>query len=75
MASYQDLESRLITVEKKIDFVMKSIRLSQPSPLVGMPPTLISMLDLYTESLRAGLEIIDVPKEDLIENGTDNSAQ
>ena len=61
MPSYQAIDTDLRTVEAKVDFIMKSIRLSRPSPIVGAPPTTVSMLDLFTESRRAGLEIVDPP--------------
>lgn len=57
MASYQDLETRIISLESKLDFVMDLIRIAQQSPLVGMPPTVVSLKDMYTESKRAGLAL------------------
>ena len=57
MASYQDLEVRVKTLEDKIDFVMQAIRIGRPSALVGMPPIVMSLFDLYSESKRAGLTI------------------
>ena len=61
MSSYQDLDTRLHALEDKLDFVMTAIRLGKPSPILGMPPLVVSMKDLYTESRRAGLTITDVP--------------
>lgn len=56
MASVQEMETKLAQVERKIDFAMKAIKLMQQSPLMGMPPRVVSLLDLYIESNRAGLE-------------------
>ena len=56
MASVQEMETKLAQLERKLDFVMNVIRVGQPSPLVGMPPRVMSLLDLYLESSRAGLE-------------------
>ena len=57
MASVQEMETKLDQIGRKLDFVMKVFRISQPSPLVGMPPRVMSLLDLYLEASRAGLEI------------------
>lgn len=70
MASVQEMETKLAQVERKIDFAMKSIKLMQQSPLVGMPPRVVSLLDLYTESQRAGLTIAEPDvKEGEVVNG------
>lgn len=57
MASYQDIETRLRVIEDMVVFVMDLIRIAQQSPLVGMPPTVVSLKDMYTESKRAGLAL------------------
>ena len=59
MSSYQQVETKLAQIERQLEFVMKAIRIAQPSVLVGMPPKVLSLLDLYHESQRAGLEISD----------------
>lgn len=57
MASYQDLEVRVKTIEDKLDFVLNAIRIGQPSKIIGAPPIVMSLFDLYIESKRAGLTI------------------
>ena len=57
MASVQEMETKIAQLERKLDFVMNVFRISQPSPLVGMPPRVMSLFDLYLEASRAGLEI------------------
>lgn len=59
MASYQEIETKLEQVRDKVDFVMNAIRVAQPSALVGAPPRVASLFDLYTESRRAGLIIVN----------------
>ena len=63
MASSQELETKIAQLERKLEFVMNAIRVGQPSPLVGMPPRVLSLLDLYTESQRAGLTIAPTVEE------------
>ena len=55
MASVQEMETKLSQLERKVDFVMKAIRVAQQSPLVGMPPRVSSLFDLYLESQQVGL--------------------
>ena len=57
MASYQELETRLTQLQRMVEFVMKSISLAQPSPLVGAPPKVVSMFDLYHAANQAGVSI------------------
>ena len=57
MSSYQTVETDLVQLKDQVEFVMKAIRIAQPSPLMGMPPRVMSLFDLYTESKRAGLVI------------------
>ena len=59
MASYQDIETRLRTVEDKLNFAMNLIRVAQQSFLEGFPPRVVSLNDMYIESRRAGLEIVE----------------
>lgn len=68
MASTQEMEVAVKVLEAKIDFVMNAIRVGQPSPLVGMPPRILSLLDLYRESRAVGLEPAEV-KEGEVVNG------
>jgi hypothetical protein len=57
MASYQDIDTRLRTVEAKINFAMNAVKVAQASPIVGGPPHVVSLLDIYLESLRANLTL------------------
>ena len=59
MASVQEMDTRLEQVGRMVEFVMKAISVAQPSPLVGMPPRVTSLFNLYHESQKAGL-VIDV---------------
>lgn len=61
MASYQAIDTDLRAVEDKVDFIMNLIKIATPSPLVGAPPRVVSLLDMYTESRRAGLTIDTTP--------------
>ena len=63
MPSYQQIEVDLEQIKRKVDFIMKAIKMGRQSPLVGMPPTLVSMLDLYNEAQAAGLTIAEPEKE------------
>ena len=64
MASYQEIDTRLKTVEDKIEFVMQAIKVGQAPTIVGAPPRIMSLLDLYTESRKAGLVIDSTPAEE-----------
>lgn len=46
MASYQDLETRIITLEQKIEFVMRSFTIQNPLSPFGPPK---SLLKIYYE--------------------------
>ena len=63
MASTQEMDVAIKVLEDKVDFLMKAIRIGQPSPIIGMPPRVSSLLDLYQESKLAGLTIADEVKE------------
>lgn len=41
MASYQDLETRLVTLEKKIEFVLKAFQIITPDNPFAQPHTLL----------------------------------
>lgn len=60
--SYQDIETRLRTVEEKIDFTMKAFAVQrvERSPIVGSKRTVTtrSLLDLYRDMKGAGEEAI-----------------
>lgn len=53
MPSYQDIETRLLVVEDKIDFIMKSFPIRKKTPSTLMPGEFIvediNLLDLYRE--------------------------
>ena len=66
MASYQEIESRLRTVEGLLEFVSEAIKVGRQSPIVGAPPTVVSLKQLYQESKAAGLTIQTEPEQ---ENG------
>ena len=61
MASYQIIETDLNQLKDQVEFVMKAIRVAQPSALVGAPPRVVSLFDLYIESKKAGLVIVNDP--------------
>ena len=63
MASYQDLEVRVKTVEEKIDFIMNSMRMAAESTIVGAPPKILSLLDLYLASKNAGLRVVTTEEQ------------
>lgn len=51
MASYQDIETRVQVLERKVDFVMKQFKLGMPNGSVINPQMVIkSILDLYNEA-------------------------
>jgi hypothetical protein len=49
MPSYQDIETRLQQVERKIDHIMKAFSVIVPSKIEGGEPQKLTMLDLYLE--------------------------
>lgn len=49
MASYQDIETRLAAVERKLDYVMNNFTLSRVNPLTRQPEVK-TMLDIYHEA-------------------------
>ena len=57
MASYQEIDSAVKQLDRKLNFVMNAIRVAQQSAIVGAPPRVLSLLDLYQESQTAGLTI------------------
>jgi hypothetical protein len=49
MASYQDLSTRIETLEKKMEFVMRSFTVARPHPLGPGAMIVKNLLDLYLE--------------------------
>ena len=47
------VEDRLTLLERKVEFVMTAIRLTLGSPLAGMPPRQITMLEQFAQHERA----------------------
>ena len=66
MASTQEMDTAIRVLVDKIEFVMKSIKVGQQSPIVGAPPRVVSLLDLYSESKLAGLTIADEKPEEAV---------
>ena len=64
MASVQELDTQVRVLEDKVTFLLAAIRIQQASPLVGYPPRVLSLGDVYSESKRAGLVITDRPDQD-----------
>ena len=62
MSSYQEIESRLRSVEDLLEFVSQAIRIGHPSPILGAPSRVVSMKQLYQESKAAGLTIDTTPE-------------
>lgn len=58
MASYQDIETRLRSVEDRLDFTMKAFAVQriEKSKIIGGGDTVVnkSLLDLYRELSQAG---------------------
>lgn len=75
MASYQDIETRLIVVEDKIDMLMKMASVTKREPSTLMPgefvTTRLSLLDLYRELKREGVTLEEPVRETVTENGND----
>lgn len=65
MPSYQDIESRLITVEEKLDFMMKTFSVTKQYASVLVPGQVIretkNLLEVYREMKGLGAEIIPQP--------------
>ena len=63
MASYQDIDVRLSIVEDKIDLVMKSFQITKQYESILVPGQVIretkSLLDVYKELRREGVEVIN----------------
>lgn len=63
--SYQDIESRLRTVEDKIDFVMKTFSVTRAEQSILVPgqviQTTMTLLDVYREMKTQGAMIIPFP--------------
>jgi hypothetical protein len=61
--SYQDIDTRLRIVEDKLDLVMKVASVTKREPSTLMPGEFItsniSLLDLYREIKRQGLDVKD----------------
>mgnify|MGYP001606875618 CR=1 FL=1 len=62
MASYQDIETRLQQVERKVEFVMKAFAVVEQGNPFARPHTL---LDEYYKSLtKPAVFVTDLPSED-----------
>lgn len=48
-----NLANTINALTHKMMFVMTTVRVGQPSPIVGAPPTVKTLLDLYGEALEA----------------------
>jgi hypothetical protein len=65
MLSKQDLDVAVKVLQDKVDFVMRAFNVAQPSALVGVPPTVKSLLQVYYE-VKAGVPLqtsVDTPVE------------
>lgn len=76
MASYQDIETRLKTVEDKIDFVMTTFTVTKESRSRLMPAEVIretkTLLDVYREVKSTNLEIFPIspaPESNEVKDG------
>jgi hypothetical protein len=49
MPSVQELETKVLQLERMLHFVMTSFQGVQQSPIAGAPPRQVSMLDMYYE--------------------------
>ena len=67
MPSYQDIESRLRSVEEKIEFVMQMIKFPQRVGLIDPKTVIISLRDMYYATKAAGLAPDPTPPTSLIE--------
>lgn len=71
MASYQDIESRLRSVEEKLDWVMKQFTVQKREILPTLDPsgrplvkvTTKSLLDLYFDIKTGSLEVVQDPTD------------
>jgi hypothetical protein len=68
MASYQDIDSRLGVVERKIDFLMTMGQVTKRTPSLvdprGFTETSMTVLDLYHEMNRDNLDLTPAPAEE-----------
>ena len=58
MASYQDVESRVRTLESKVDFVMQQFKIKRVEGLIDQKVVEKSLLDLWREVQVGLIEII-----------------
>jgi hypothetical protein len=67
MSSYQDIDVRLSVVEDKLDLLMKMASITKREPSTLMPgefvTTRMSLLDLYREIRREGIDVLEAVKE------------
>jgi hypothetical protein len=67
MPSYQDIETRLRVTEDKLDLLMKMASITKREPSTLMPgefvTTRMSLLDLYREIRREGIDVLEAVKE------------
>ena len=68
MASVQEMETKIAQLARMVEFVMKAISVSQPSPLAGMPPRVTNLLNLYHASQQAGLAIADTLEGEVVDS-------
>ncbi len=54
MASIQELESKVLQLERMLVFVMNSFATVSPSRIIGGEPTKLTMLDMYYEAAARG---------------------
>lgn len=65
--SYQDVESRLRSVEDKIDFTMKAFAVQRKTKTLPERVEVVTLLDVFREVTSEGDELI--LKSDLVKEG------
>lgn len=77
MPSYQDLETQVIVLEDKLDFVMKTFSVSKRYPSLLNPGQDVietkSLLDLYREVKAAGAMLINPTKKEEVDGTASES--
>ena len=71
MMSKQDLDVAVKVLQDKVDFIMRAFNVAQPSPIVGVPPTTKSLLQVYYE-VKAGLSLQQAVGADEVETEGDS---
>jgi hypothetical protein len=75
MMSKQDMDVAVKVLQDKVEFIMRAFNVSQPSALLGMPPTMKSLLQVYYE-VKAGLSLQEaVGAEDVETEGDSVSGE